>query len=379
MTTAVDHLLALVRLASVSSISNRPVIEYAEKSLHTRGWDTRRLSYRDSSGEEKINLIAAPPGQGIAEREVDLAFFCHTDTVPFSADWTSALDPFVEGENLHGCGACDVKGFLACLLAAADQIEPKHFVDGLRIVLTADEEIGCVGAAHLLAEDALRPRRVVIGEPTSLRVARAGKGYCLAQVTILGKEAHSAHPDRGASAIYAAARLISAIEEFSHELMKERHDFFDPGFTTTNIGTIRGGTAKNIVPGQCELIVEWRPIPGQSTDRVLNGVHQIVDTLKAADSRFDYLVTVLRKQPGFETQEEASLVSAIEENTGLPSTSIPFGSEASLLSAIAEEVIVFGPGDMRSAHSNREYVPIPELEAAVRLVKSLMLTKARVR
>lgn len=378
MTTAVDHLLALVRLSSVSSISNRPVIEYAEKSLQARGWSTRRLVYLDSSGTEKINLVAAPRGQDAAERDVDLAFFCHTDTVPFSANWTRAVDPFVEGENLHGCGACDVKGFLACLLAAVDQIDPERFADGLRIVLTADEEIGCVGAAQLLTKDAIRPRHVVIGEPTSLRAARAGKGYCLAQVTIIGKEAHSAHPDRGASAIYAAARLISAIEEFANEIMRDRHDFFDPGFTTVNIGTIRGGTAKNIVPGQCELMVEWRPIPGQAAGKVLDGVYQIVDTLKADDSRFDYRVTVLRKQPGFETQEDASLVSAIEEITGLPATSIPFGSEASLLSAIAEEVVVIGPGDMRSAHSDREYVPLAELESAVRLVEKLMLAKATV-
>jgi acetylornithine deacetylase len=372
MKTAADHLLDLIPLSSVSSISNRPVVEYAERFLHAKGWNTRRFTYLDTSGEEKINLVAAPPGQDAAARDVDLAFFCHTDTVPFSADWTRALDPFVEDENLHGCGACDVKGFLACLLAAADQVEPELFVDGLRIVLTADEEIGCVGAARLIAADAVRPKRVVVGEPTSLHVARAGKGYCLAKVTILGKEAHSAHPDRGASSIYAAARLISSVEEFSNELMKERHNFFDPGFTTINIGTIRGGTAKNIVAGQCELLVEWRPIPGQSADKVLDGLHEIISGLKLADSRFDYLVDVLRKQAGFETHESALLISVIEEITGRLSTSIPFGSEANLLSAIADEVVVIGPGDMRSAHSNRELVPVPELDLAVRLAVKLM-------
>ena len=372
MTTAVDHLFELIRLPSVSSLSNGPVIEYAENVLHAKRWGTRRLMYKDFSGAEKINLIAAPPNQNVADPDVDLAFFCHTDTVPFSADWTRALDPFVEGDDLRGCGACDVKGFLACLLAAADQIEPELFVDGLRIVLTADEEIGCIGAAHLIAADAVRPKRIVIGEPTSLHVARAGKGYCLAKVTVVGKEAHSAHPDMGASAIFAAARLISAIEEFSEELTKERHDFFEPGFTTINVGTIHGGTAKNIVPGECEFLVEWRPIPGQPADKVLNRVYEIIEALKLADSGIDYRVTTLRTQGGFETQENSPLVRAIEEFTGRPAVSIPFGSEASLLSAIADQVVVIGPGDMRSAHSNREFVPIPELDLAVSLVKKLM-------
>src|SRR5277367_76565 len=350
MTTAVDHLLELIRLPSVSSLSNRQVIEYAENVLHAKGWGTRRLMYKDSSGEEKINLIAAPPNQNVADRDVDLALFCHTDTVPFSIDWTNALDPFVEGEKLRGCGACDVKGFMACLLAAADQIEPELFVDGLRIVLTADEEIGCIGASHLIAADAVRPKRIVIGEPTSLHVARAGKGYCLAKVTVVGKEAHSAHPNMGASAIFAAARVISAIEEFSEELAKERHNFFEPGFTTINVG----------------------PIPGQSADKVLNGVCEITEKLRLVDPRFVYRVTTLRTQGGFETPENSQLVRAIEEFTGQPAVSIPFGSEASLLSAIAEEVVVIGPGDMRSAHSSREFVPIPELDFAVRLVKKLM-------
>jgi len=370
--TAVDHLLELIRLSSVSSLSNRPVIEYAERFLHAKQWVMRRLAYRDSSGEEKINLIAAPPNQDIFTRDVDLAFFCHTDTVPFSADWAGALDPFIEDGKLRGCGACDVKGFLACLLAAVDQVDSEHFLDGLRIVLTADEEIGCIGAAHLIAEDALRAKRVVVGEPTSLHVARAGKGYCLAKVIVSGKEAHSAHPDSGASAIFAAARLVSAVEELGNDLTKERHRFFDPGFTTINIGTIHGGTAKNIVPGQCELMVEWRPIPGQSADRVLNAVHAIASELKKADPRFDYRVTTLRKQAGFETPEDAPLVSEITQITGRTATSIPFGSEASLLSAIAEQVVVIGPGDMRSAHSDRECVPLAELDLTVQLVAKMM-------
>ena len=372
MSTAADLLLDLIRIPSVSSESNLPVIEYAERFLQARKWNTRRVAYRDPSGLEKINLIAAPPNQDVAARDVDLAFFCHTDTVPFSASWAKAVDPFVENGNLHGCGACDVKGFLACLLGAADRIDANSFADAVRIVLTADEEIGCIGAAHLLADDSLKPARAVIGEPTSLHAARAGKGYCLAKVTVLGKEAHSAHPESGASAIFAAARLISAIEEFSKNLARERHDFFDPAFTTVNIGTIQGGTAKNIIPGQCEFLVEWRPIPGQSPDRVLDAIDEITARLKLKDPRFDYRCASLRKQSGFETSGDASLVSQITEFTRRPATSIPFGSEASLLSTVAKEVVVIGPGDMRSAHSDREFVPVPELDLTVQLICSLM-------
>jgi len=172
--------------------------------------------------------------------------------------WPLALEPFVADGLLYGCGACDVKGFLACLLISITDRDPSSLIDGLRLILTADEEIGCVGTAHLIASRLIKPRRVVVGEPTSLHPARAGKGYCLAEVTVFGEEAHSAHPLKGRSAIYRAARLITAIEEYSLLLAEDQHPFFSPSFTTLNIGTIQGGTAKNITPGQCKFQLEWR-------------------------------------------------------------------------------------------------------------------------
>jgi acetylornithine deacetylase len=297
---------------------------------------------------------------------------CHTDTVPYAADWANALEPVLKDGNLHGCGACDVKGFLACLLVAISQSDPGKLPDGLRLVLTAEEEIGCIGASHLVADDVLWPRRMIIGEPTSLRPARAGKGYCVAEVTVWGKEAHSAHPQQGVSAIYNAARLITAIEEYAAQLAGETHSFFDPGFTTVNIGTIEGGTAKNIVPGVCRFQLEWRPIPGQSPNAVFGSTEKIIERLHALDPAFRAEIKPLRQQPGFETVADAPLVRKMEALAGRPAISIPFGSEASIFAPIAEEVIVFGPGDMRTAHSSRECVPVAELDEAVACLSSLL-------
>lgn len=370
MKTVVDHLCQLIRIPSPSAVSNRPVVEYAATSLRALGWSTRELPYSDAAGIEKVNLIAAPPGQDVEARDVDLVFMCHTDTVPFASDWQGALKPAIDVGMVHGCGACDVKSVLACLLSAAT--ESHTFLEGLRIVLTAEEEIGCIGAARLLDESVIRPRRMVIGEPVSLRPARAGKGYCLAEVTVIGKEAHSAHPGQGISAVYNAARLIRAVEDLSTSLTEERHPFFDPAWTTINIGTIEGGSAKNIVPGLCRFQLEWRPIPGQPADRVLCDVRQIIARLRKVDPDFQAELKPLRQQPGFETPEDASLVRRLSSLTGREAVSIPFGSEASIFAPVAEEIVVFGPGDMRTAHSNRECVPVAELEESVRCVRALM-------
>jgi acetylornithine deacetylase len=372
MKPVVEHLSNLIRIPSPSNLSNRPVIDYVLQVLDQIRWQSREMIYRDVADVEKVNLIAAPPGQNLNDTTVELAFVCHTDTVPYSTDWHAALKPFVADGLLHGCGSCDVKGFLACLLAAITECDPSSFIDGLRLILTADEEIGCVGASHLIASGLIRSRRVVIGEPTSLRPARAGKGYCLAEITVFGEEAHSAHPQQGRSAIYRAARLITAIEDYSSRLAEEQHPFFSPSFTTLNIGTIQGGTAKNIIPGQCKFQLEWRPIPGQDGDTVPSAVLKIADTLRSADPGFQCKLQVLRQQPGFESPADSQLVRSIEALTGRAATSIPFGSEASLMASVAEEVVVFGPGDMQTAHSSRECVPLNELDEAVDCLQSLM-------
>jgi acetylornithine deacetylase len=371
MKTVVEHLSNLIGIPSPSSVSNRPVIDYALQVLNEAQWASRELIYSDAAGVEKVNLIAAPPNQSLDNVAIDLAFMCHTDTVPYTG-WPKALEPFIAGGMLHGCGACDVKGFLACLLTSITGNSSSNWIDGLRLILTADEEIGCVGAAHLISSGLVKPKRVVVGEPTSLRPARAGKGYCLAEITVFGEEAHSAHPQKGKSAIFRAARLITAIEEYSLVLAEEQNLLFSPNFTTLNIGTIQGGTAKNIVPAQCKFQLEWRPIPGQGADVIPIAVSRIIDTLHGADPRFRCDLKIIRQQTGFESAANSQLVRSVEALTGRTATSIPFGSEASLLASVAEEVIVFGPGDMRTAHSSRECVPLTELDETVCCLRTLM-------
>ncbi|NYF80070.1 acetylornithine deacetylase [Granulicella arctica] len=330
------------------------------------------MMYADANNVEKINLIAAPPGQHPEQSAVDLAFLCHTDTVPYASDWIEATNPFIADEVLYGCGACDVKGFLACLLAAVEDTAATAFRPDVRIVLTADEEVGCLGAHRLLASSLLQPQYLVIGEPTCLHPARAGKGYCLAEVTVFGAESHSAHPLQGRSAIYDAARLIREIEMLAERLAKEQNDFFRPAFTTINIGTIQGGTAKNVVPAACRFLVEWRPIPGDAAESVPDAIVRIGKSLLEADPNFRFELKILRQQAGFETAADSHLVRRMEHLTGNGSISIPFGSEANVFASIAKEIVVFGPGDMRTAHSPRECVPVPELHEAVHCIKMLM-------
>ncbi|MHB8303580.1 MAG: acetylornithine deacetylase [Acidobacteriaceae bacterium] len=366
----------LVRIPSVSHLSNRPVMEFVKSVLQPRGWHVRELPYNDAAGVEKLNLIATPPGQSADDFPVDLAFVCHTDTVPYNAAWPHAVDPEMRDGMLHGCGACDVKGFLACLLAAFASVPAAQYASTVALVFTADEEVGCLGARRLLDAGLLRARHVVVGEPTSLYPARAGKGYGLAEICVQGKEAHSAHPAQGVSAIYRAARLIARIEEFGATLGQSsparNNRLFDPPYTTLNVGAIAGGTAKNIVPGECKFLLEWRPVPGEAAGMVPDAVRNIVEELRRADPGFLCDIEVVREQPGFATREDSLLLLRWSELSGRTAIGVPFGTEAPWMATLAEDAIVVGPGDMRTAHSDRECVPVEELELCVSHLRALV-------
>ena len=276
---------------------------------------------------------------------------------------------------VYGCGACDVKGFLACLLTTITEINPGELSRSVGIALTADEEIGCIGASKLFESQAILPKHVLIGEPTSLHPGRAGKGYCLAEITIVGREAHSAHPSLGASAIFHAARLLAKIEEIETSLRQRPYDFFDPPFTTLNVGVIEGGTAKNIVPGHCKFLLEWRPIPSEDTRHVPGMVRKAVELLQRENQELQCEIQIVRDQPGFEGIANSDLVRRIERSSGKKPVALSFGTEATVFSKVTDDVVVFGPGDMRTAHSNRECVPIAELGRCVTCLKELITAK----
>jgi acetylornithine deacetylase len=387
-----EILLDLVAIPSVSSASNRAVIDYARQWLTPNQWAVRTFPYIDPNGIEKINLVGAPRrllqhgppdeafassiGSSVARRSreddvpsVELALVCHTDTVPYPDNWPEAVHPKVMNGRVYGRGACDVKGFLACILAAVG--DPEISEQSLAVVLTADEEIGCLGAKRLLGEKRLNARNAVVGEPTQLQPVVAGKGYALGEVVVRGKAVHSAFPQAGRSAILDAATLIDSIRKIGLRAATERHERFDPPFTTLNIGTISGGTAKNIVPAECRFLVEWRPVPGQNERWIADLIREELARAQGEDPGLQATFEPIRIDPGFETDRQSKLVRELECLSRNAAVAVAFGTEAPYLKKLGAETVVFGPGDMKTAHSVEENVPIEELERCVEILSSL--------
>jgi acetylornithine deacetylase len=370
---ASEILRELVAIASPSRVSNLPLLYWVREFLEAREWSVELLPYRDDNDVEKANLIARPAGANNDAR-IDIAFICHTDTVPYAANWP-ALELQERDGHLHGCGSCDVKGALACFLATVDELKSETIAPGMALILTADEEIGCMGMERLLASTSLKIGSAIISEPTSLQPGVAGKGYGLARITVEGREAHSAFPQKGVSAISVAARLIAAIENFfaARDADALLDLLFDPPRTSLNIGVIEGGTAKNIIPGRCSFLVEWRGLPSEKPGAVFGQLQRVVDEESCKYPDAVMSLSLMRDEKGFAPAAKGELQQKLSALLGTEPVGISFGSEASRVARIADEVIVIGPGDMRTAHSDRECVPVIELERWTAVLKQLLL------
>jgi acetylornithine deacetylase len=350
------RLAELVAIDSVSSRPNAPIIEHLGRAVEALGLKMKAFPFVDDAGVNKVNLVAATR----FDAQPGLALVGHTDTVPFDLGWAQALRLEESDGKLYGRGACDTKGFIACALEAATRVNLKALRTPLALIFTADEEVGCVGAKKLAEARAIFPRHAIVGEPTSLTPVRAHKGYCLARVELIGKEGHSAYPKLGASAIFAAGHMLARIDDYAHSLEKERHPDFDPPYTTLNVGIVRGGEAPNVIAGSCRFTLEWRPVPGEQPQRVLDAVHRLSHEVSVANG-VGASIKALRLDKGLETATTSEVVRYLAQVSGKAAATVSYATEAPHLAEMGAQVAVFGPGDIRVAHATGEHVPIDDL------------------
>jgi Acetylornithine deacetylase/Succinyl-diaminopimelate desuccinylase and related deacylases len=249
------------------------------------------------------------------------------------------------------------------------------------LVWTCDEELGCVGAEKLVSQMRAAgerlPRACVIGEPTSFRILRLHPGHCTWRILVTGRAAHSGRPSLGASAIRAAGRVLQALDGLAESLSRDRA--FDADLptphATLNVGTIRGGTAVNIVPDRCELIVGVRQLPGQSIDAVEGQLLARMAEVDAAVAPRGCRVRVER------VQATRSMLSPCNcdhlplltpwASDPVP-TGAPFATDGGALAEMGVESLIFGPGSIDVAHRADEHVPTAELHRAVDVVRDLV-------
>ena len=299
-----------------------------------------------------LSLIAGRSGGRVERMEVEAGrfnvFACwgnpivtlstHMDTVP--PFFPSREDP----EFIWGRGACDAKGIIASMTAAAEKLLAEH-VSNLGLLFVVGEERNSAGAAAA-ARSPRGSRYLVDGEPTGNKLVLASKGALRFEVVTKGRAAHSAYPDLGESAIEALLDALAAIRDVP--LPQDAV----LGSSTMNIGTITGGRAPNVIPdaAKAEILV-----------RLVGDPTPIRESFAEAVDDRAQLVEVI-------------CIPAMEfvRLDGLPTTVVSFTTDVPVFGRSWGEPLLIGPGSIHLAHTVEERISKPELMDAVGIYSQIV-------
>jgi acetylornithine deacetylase len=290
-------------------------------------------------------------------------------------NWT--VDPFSLSENngrLYGRGTADMKGFIACVLAAVPSFLAKPLKKPIHLVFSYDEEVGCLGVRPMLAELEKRdnkPQLCLVGEPTLMQPVLGHKGKLAMRCSVKGAACHSAYSPQGVNAIEYAAKLIGKLGEIGEALAQpELHDHrFEPPYSTVQTGVIKGGRALNIVPAECEFDFEIRAIPGFDAAVVPDQLktyaqETLLPKMRAVSGQSDIQFDHLSDYPGLATPPESEVAQLVAALTGSTQFStVAFGTEGGLFNQAGIPTVICGPGSIDQAHKPDEFVSLEQLAA----------------
>jgi acetylornithine deacetylase len=376
----------LISFDTASHKSNLEAVGFLSDYLVQKGF---RVELVKNEQGDKANLVAelGPYADGL--------MLCgHLDTLPAGEGWTKP--PFEltrENGKLYGRGTSDMKTFIAQAIKASEEFVETELKNRLQLAFTFEEEIGCHGARTLMKfweeQSAPKPKFAVIGEPTEFQVCRMHKGYSHMKLVFRGIPGHSSRPDQGVSAITHAARAILEIEKLQEKIEGITHEtapfFMEYPHSSVGVGVIQGGEATNQIPGRCEIALDFRSMPGETTQVVSEQLTQLVR------DAVDPAMTAEARDKGLD--ESLVGVDVIEGSFAEPLL-VPEGTQLEkMLLEIAptKEVggtfyytdggifhqhgipsLIFGPGNIAQAHKPDEYITEEQLNAGVPILQKLI-------
>ncbi|MBS7413032.1 acetylornithine deacetylase [Pseudomonas syringae] len=376
---ALEILKRLIAFDTVSSEPNMALIEYVRELLASKGIES--LIVKDETGK-KANLFAST-----GPREVPGVLLSgHTDVVPAAGQaWT--MPPFqatLRDGRIYGRGTCDMKGFIALAIDAMLDAADMTLMRPLQLALSHDEEIGCVGVRRLLDVLHLAPVRpflCVVGEPTLMQFAVGHKGKASYRTFCRGQEAHSSLAPRAVNAIHLASDFIAELRKSQKQIEQQgaRDEGYDIPYSTVHIGRIDGGKALNIVPNLCTMEFEYRNLPGDNPDALLEQLRERAEVLvreaRQLSGVADIEIEVMNEYPALETHpsvEAVRLLHAFAE-PGTQHIKVSYGTEGGLFAGrLNVPVVVCGPGSIEQAHKPDEFIDESQMDAGERFLQSLL-------
>ncbi|MBC3957871.1 acetylornithine deacetylase [Pseudomonas triticifolii] len=376
---ALDIFKRLIAFETVSSESNMALIDYVRDLLATQGIES--LIVKDETGK-KANLFASTGPR----EQPGVLLSGHTDVVPAAGQaWT--VPPFqatLRDGRIYGRGTCDMKGFIALAIDAMLDAAGMNLTRPLQLALSHDEEIGCVGVRRLLDVLHLAPVRpflCVVGEPTLMQFAVGHKGKSSYRTYCRGQEAHSSLAPRAVNAIHLASDFIAELRKSQKQVEQQgvRDEGYDIPYSTVHIGRIDGGKALNIVPNLCTLEFEYRNLPGDDPDQLLEQLRERAEVLVREARQLSSVaaidIEIMNEYPALETHptvEAVRMLHAFAE-PGTQHIKVSYGTEGGLFAGrLNVPVVVCGPGSIEQAHKPDEFIEESQMNAGERFLQSLL-------
>jgi len=373
--TAIGILERLVGFDTTSRDSNMPLIDWVAAYLESHGIASTKVTDADGG---KANLVAT-----IGE-QVDggIVLSGHTDVVPVDGqDWQTA--PFTltrKGEQLFGRGSSDMKGFIACALAAVPDLVAAKLTRPVHLAFSYDEEVGCFGVhgiVDLFEAEGFKPAICLVGEPTMMHVVNAHKGAATFITRLKGKEVHSSLTHKGVNTVIYGAELVGFIAQLAEERKQKVDPNFDPPYTTVHVGMMHGGTAVNIVPQDCEIVWEFRAVEGDDGSDIKQRVQDFIDTdllprMRAVAPEADIVTEPIAEVVGLFPEKDGpaeTLIKLLAQRNDAETVS--YGTEGGVFQVAGISTVVCGPGDIAVAHQPNEFVDVDQISQCMDLMDRL--------
>lgn len=301
---------------------------------------------------DRLAELAARTGGRVERMEVEPerfnVFACWGEPLVTLSTHMDTVPPFIpsreDDEHIWGRGACDTKGIIAAMMAAAEGLLEEGRRD-FGLLFVVGEERNSAGA-FAAARQPRGSRYLINGEPTGNKLALGSKGALRLEAEARGRMAHSAYPELGESAIDKLLDFLAVLRRIP---LPE-----DPllGCGTLNIGTISGGRAPNVVPDEARAEIMIRLVADAGPLR------EAVARVAAGRVDLREVLCVPAVQLGSLDDMETTVVSF---TTDIPAFGGAWG-----------QPFLIGPGSIHVAHTLEERVPKRELVEAVSIYRTMV-------
>ena len=288
----------------------------------------------------------------------------HIDTVPEGDPESWSMDPFsgnVKDDLLYGRGSVDMKSALAIMMHVAEFTEMNG---NILLTFAVGEERAEPGTLTLLSyvkKFNLNIKYGLVLEPTELNVASCQKGGAWFKIKLKGRASHASAPDQGINAIEMASKVMQAINDYGIFIAKRKHRLADP--PTCTVTMISGGFKENVIPDKCELVIDRRLVPGESSSLVEQELRSYIDRLQ-----LDYELEKIGSREPVEIDDSSAIANAVldatSEVTGANVSIVcfPGATDNEHLVANGIQSLVWGPGNLNKAHAIDECININEIK-----------------